>query len=57
MRRRLSATTGNQFLLTDAASGEWHFNLSTKSLSAGTWKLTATLSDATIHEVWITIKN
>jgi len=51
-----SATTGSQFLLTDAASGEWHFNLSTKSLSVGTWKLTATLSDATIHEVWITIK-
>jgi len=51
-----AATTGNQFLLTDAASGEWHYNLNTKPLSVGTWKLTATLSDGTVHEVWITIK-
>jgi len=51
-----AATTGNQFLLTDAVSGEWHFNLNTKPLSVGTWKLAATLSDGTIHEVWITIK-
>jgi len=50
------ATTGNQFRLTDAASGEWHFNLSTKPMSVGTWKLTATLSDGSVHEVWITIK-
>jgi hypothetical protein len=49
-------TTGNQFRLTDAASGEWHFNLDTKPLSSGTWKLTATLADVSIHEVWITIK-
>jgi hypothetical protein len=51
-----AATTGNQFRLTDAGSGEWDFNLTTKALSVGTWKLTATLSDGTIHEVWITIK-
>jgi len=51
-----AATTGNQFRLTDAASGEWHYNLDTKPLSVGTWKLTATLSDGSIHEVWITIK-
>jgi len=50
------ATTGNQFRLTSAASGEWHFNLNTKPLSIGTWKLTATLSDGTTHAVWITIK-
>jgi hypothetical protein len=51
-----AATTGNQFRLTDAATGGWHFNLATRSLSVGTWKLTATLSDGSIHEVWITIK-
>jgi uncharacterized repeat protein (TIGR03803 family) len=51
-----AATTGNQFQLTDAATGEWHFNLNTKPLSVGTWKLAATLSDGSIHEVWITIK-
>lgn len=51
-----AVTTGNQFRLTSAASGEWHFNLNTKPLSMGTWKLTATLSDGTTHEVWISIK-
>lgn len=51
-----AATAGNQFRLTDAASGEWHFNLNTKPLSVGTWKLTATLSDGTVHEAWVTIK-
>ncbi len=48
-----AATAGNQFRLT---GGEWHFNLSTKGLSAGTWKLIATLADGTQHEVWIAIK-
>jgi predicted alpha/beta superfamily hydrolase len=51
-----AATTGNQFQLTDATTGEWHFNLDTKPLSVGTWKLTATLSDGSIHEAWIGIK-
>ncbi len=51
-----AATTGNEFRLTDAATGEWHFNLNTKPLSVGTWKLTATLSDGSLHEVWVTIK-
>ena len=49
-----AATTGNQFRLTDS---EWHFNLSTKGgFKAGTWLLTATLQDGSIHTVWITIK-
>jgi hypothetical protein len=48
-----AATTGNQFRLAD---GEWHFNLSTAGLSTGTWKLIATLSDGSLHEVWTTIK-
>lgn len=51
-----AATTGNQFQLTDPATGEWHFNLDTKHLSVGTWKVAATLSDGSIHEGWITIK-
>ena len=48
-----AATTGNQFRLTDS---DWHFNLSTKGLTAGTWLLKATLVDGSIHTVWVTIK-
>jgi hypothetical protein len=51
-----AATTGNQFHLTDATTGKWSFTLDTKPLSVGTWKLAATLSDGSVHEVWITIK-
>ena len=35
---------------------EWHFNLSTKGFTAGTWLLRATLVDGSEHTVWITIK-
>ena len=31
------------------------FNLDTKPLGLGTWKLTATLCDGSIQEVWIII--
>jgi hypothetical protein len=49
-----AATSGNQFRLTDS---QWHFNLSTKvGFSQGTWKLVATLSDGSKHEVWIMLK-
>jgi hypothetical protein len=49
-----SATTGNQFRLTD---GQWHFNMSTKSgFSQGTWKIVATLEDGTEHYAWIVFK-
>ncbi|HTO03559.1 MAG TPA: hypothetical protein VL069_07650 [Opitutus sp.] len=48
-----AATSGNQFRL---SSGEWHFNLSTKGLSAGTWLLTAILEDGSSHTAWIVIK-
>jgi hypothetical protein len=51
-----AATTGNQFRLTDASTGDWHFNLSTKTFTKGIWKLVATLSDGSQHEVWIEIK-
>jgi hypothetical protein len=52
------ATTGNQFRLTDASTGEWHFNLDTKAqgITAGTWQLIATLSDGSKHSVYIGIK-
>src|SRR5262249_38763837 len=37
-----AATAGNEFRLADAAAGEWHFNLSTKSgFTKGIWKLVA----------------
>jgi hypothetical protein len=52
-----AATTGNQFRLTDASSGEWHFNLDTKvGFSQGTWKLTATLADGNTHFVYVGLK-
>ncbi|HEY2976078.1 MAG TPA: hypothetical protein VGJ48_26425 [Pyrinomonadaceae bacterium] len=50
-----SATTGNQSLLTDAASGEWHFK-SKKSLSRGIWQIKATLSDGSMHTAFIELK-
>lgn len=51
-----AATTGNSFRLTDAASGEWHFNLNAKGLSKGTWQITATLSDGSVHSAYIGLK-
>jgi MBG domain len=49
-----SATTGNQFRLTD---GQWHFNMSTKAgFSQGTWKIIARLEDGTEHYAWIEFK-
>ena len=53
-----AATTGNQFRLTDASTGDWHYNLDTKAsgLSQGTWQLIATLSDGSTHFVYIGIK-
>jgi hypothetical protein len=51
-----AATTGNEFRLTDAATGEWHFNLSTKSLSRGIWQIKATLADGSTHTAFIELK-
>jgi hypothetical protein len=51
-----AATTGNQFRLTDAATGEWHFNLATKSMSKGVWQIKATLSDGSTHTAFIELK-
>jgi len=49
-----SATTGNQFRLTDS---QWHFNMSTKSgFSQGIWKIIVTLEDGTKHYAWIAFK-
>jgi hypothetical protein len=49
-----AATTGNLFRLT--APGQWQFNLSTKGLSKGTWKIIASLSDGTTHFVYVDLK-
>jgi hypothetical protein len=51
-----AATTGNEFRLTDAATGEWHFNLATTSFSKGVWQIKATLSDGSTHTVFIELK-
>jgi hypothetical protein len=50
-----SATSGNQFRFMD---DHWQFNLDTKAtgMSIGTWLLTATLSDGSLHPVWIQLK-
>src|SRR5262249_46850496 len=48
-----AATTGNLFRLTDATTGQWQFNLGTKPLSVGTWKVIVTLSDGSTHFVYI----
>jgi hypothetical protein len=50
------ATTGNQFRLADASTGEWHFNLSTKALSRGIWQIKATLTDGSTHVAFIELK-
>jgi hypothetical protein len=49
-----AATTGNLFQ--SDGPGTWHFNLATKGLSAGTWKIIATLSDGSQHYVYIDLK-
>jgi len=51
-----AATTGNEFRLTDAATGEWHFNLATKPLSKGIWQIKATLSDGSMHNAFVELK-
>ena len=50
-----AATAGDQFRL---SGEEWHFNLDTKAagIGTGTWRLTATLSDGSEHQVWIQIR-
>ena len=51
-----SATIGNTFRLTDASTGEWHFNLDTKTLGKGVWEIIVTLSDGTVHTAFIGLK-
>jgi hypothetical protein len=50
------ATTGNLFRLTSASTGQWQFNLGTKQLSRGTWKIVVTLSNGSVHYVYIDLK-
>jgi hypothetical protein len=40
----------------DAASGQHAYNLSTKSLSRGTWQLRADLLDGVLHTVVVSLK-
>jgi len=48
-----SATTGNQFR---ADNNQYIFNLSTKSLTAGTWQIKAVLDDGTTLTVLISLR-
>ncbi len=50
-----NATTGNLFRY-DATSGQYIFNLGTKTLSTGTYKLRIDLGDGVLHTVNITLK-
>lgn len=50
------ATTGNELRLTDAATVEWHFNLSTTGPSRGIWQIQAILSDGSTHTGFIELK-
>jgi parallel beta-helix repeat protein len=50
-----AATTGNLFRY-DSTSNQYIFNLGTKSLSKGTWKLTISLDDGTLYSVQISLK-
>ena len=49
-----AATTGNLFR--DAGDGQYTFNLSTKSLSTGDWRVKITLDDGTEYTVRISLK-
>ncbi len=53
-----AATTGNQFRLTDAETGEWHFNLDTEAnvMSKGTWQIVVTLADGSTHTAFVSLK-
>jgi hypothetical protein len=48
------ADTGNVFL--GDGAGHYHFNLSTKDLSVGSWSLQAVMDDGTVRSIVITIK-
>lgn len=49
-----AATTGNLFR--ESGDGQYIFNLSTKNLSTGDWRLKITLNDGTIYTVRISLK-
>jgi len=50
-----AATTGNTFRY-DASSSQYVFNLSTKSLSKGTWRLSIDLHDGVARSTTISLK-
>ena len=49
-----AATTGNLFR--EAGDGQYTFNLSTKALSTGDWRVKVTLDDGTSYTVRISLK-
>jgi hypothetical protein len=51
----LSASTGTQFRYS-TDDNQYIFNLSTKSLSAGTWQIRITLDDGSLRIVQISLK-
>ena len=50
-----NADTGNFFRL-DGGSNQYVYNLSTQSLSTGTWQIQVRLNDGTVHRVAISLK-
>lgn len=51
-----AADTGNTFRF-DPAGSQYVFNLATRGLTAGTWRLRIDLGDAVEHFVWISLRN
>ena len=51
-----AAADGGDAFRYDAAAGQYIYNLSTKSLSAGTWSLKADLGDGVTHQINVSLK-
>jgi hypothetical protein len=47
--------SGNRFRF-DASSNEYHFNLDTRVLSVGVWRIDVVLDDGTTHSVRIGLR-
>jgi hypothetical protein len=51
-----AAATSDNLFRYDSTSNQYIFNLSTKSLSKGTWQIKVTLDDGTSHSIQISLK-
>ena len=49
-----SSSSGNVF--SQDGSGQYHYNLDTKTMSTGTWSLKITLDDGTSYTIHISLK-